>query len=71
MTTVVLKASIKGIVVIAFCAAGILKVTDNIAPEVHNELVRPPNFAQTNSLSVSSVNKKSLANHQQVLKYVC
>lgn len=67
MTSAVLNASIKGIVVIAFCAAGILKVTDNIAPEVHNELVRSPNFAQTSSLFVSIVNKTGLAKHQQVL----
>ena len=67
MTSAVLNASIKGIVVIAFCTAGILKVTDNIAPEVHNELVRPPNFALTSSLFVSIVNKTGLSKHQQVL----
>lgn len=34
----VLRNSIKGIVVLAFCAAGILKITDKIAPDVHKEL---------------------------------
>lgn len=40
MVSSVLKSSISGLLVFAFCTAGIVKITDKFAPEVHKQMKR-------------------------------
>jgi len=40
MVSAVIKSSITGLLVFAFCTAGIVKITDKMAPEVHKQMKR-------------------------------
>ena len=44
MVSAVIKSSITGLLVFAFCTAGIVKITDKMAPEVHKQMVRLSDF---------------------------
>jgi len=39
MASAAIKSSVAGLLVIVFCTAGIVKITDKIAPEIHKQMV--------------------------------
>lgn len=40
MASAAIKSSVAGLLVIVFCTAGIVKITDKIAPEIHKQMRR-------------------------------
>lgn len=39
MVSQVIKKTVTGLLVIAFCLAGIAKITDKLSPKVHHQMV--------------------------------